>query len=100
MSQPQDLEANLVFWKRLEGQTLEVDFTKAKPETCMAVMEEADQNQPVNIQDIRGTEAEYNLEQNGFQYVWHDMPELKDVAEQSQLENFILPKTEALVRQM
>ena len=54
MSQPQGLEAELVFWKRLEDQTLEVDFTKTKPETCMAVTEEADHKQSVYIEDIRG----------------------------------------------
>lgn len=94
------MEAELSFWKRLEGQRLEVDFTKAKPEVCMASMMEADEKQTVQVQDLRGKETQYNLKLNGFQYVWHDMPELEGAAEQSHVEKVIIPKTEAVVRQM
>lgn len=100
MSQPNDVETELVFWRQLEGQRLEVDFTKMAPEKCMAAQLEPDTSRTVQIKDIRGKEAQYNLKRNGFQYVWHDMPELEGVAEESHVENVIIPKTEALVRQM
>lgn len=103
MSQKQnikDVEAELVFWKRPESQTLEVDFTKETPETCMATMIKQDDNQTVHVRDLRGKETQYDLKRNGFQYVWHDMPELEGAAEKSHVENVIVPKTEALVQQM
>lgn len=100
MSQPKDVKAELVFWERLENQSMEVDFTKMAPEKCMAAMIEPDNVRTAHIKDIRGKEAQYNLRLNGFQYVWHDMPELEGVAEKSHVENVIVPKTEALVRQM
>lgn len=100
MSQPKDVKAELVFWERLENQSMEVDFTKMAPEKCMAAMIEPDNVRTAHIKDIRGKEAQYNLRLNGFQYVWHDMPELEGVAEKSHVGNVIVPKTEALVRQM
>ncbi|KAJ5167292.1 uncharacterized protein N7482_006073 [Penicillium canariense] len=95
-----DVNTELAFWKRVPDQMVEVDFTKARPEECMAVIKGLDEKHPVQIQDIRGREANFTLEQNGFQYVWHDMPEIDNAADPDCIKSTIIPQTEELVRQL
>ncbi|KAJ5089314.1 hypothetical protein N7532_007998 [Penicillium argentinense] len=100
MTQIKDVEAELVFCKRLKCQNLEVDFTKAKPEVCLESLKKLNESRTVLVKDLRGQEKLFSLEQNGFQYVWNDMPELEGAAEPSHVETVIIPRTEALVRQL
>lgn len=100
LSSTQNMDTELVFWRRLQGQSLVTDFTKAKPEECMAAMKEPDEKHPVRVQDIRGQEARFNLEQNGFQYVWHKMSGLENAADEKVVKSVIIPQTEGLVQRM
>jgi hypothetical protein len=52
------------------------------------------------IHDIRGDESTFTLDQNGFQYVHHDVPELDDWSDEEKIKEILIPKTEELVRQM
>jgi hypothetical protein len=99
-SQVKHVDAELVFWRRLKDQRLVTDFTRAKPEECMAAMKEPDEKHLVQVQDIRGQEACFTLEQNGFQYVWHEISGLEDAADEKAVTSVITPKTEELVRRM
>lgn len=72
-SQATNVDAELVSWRRLQCQKLVTDFTKAKPEDCMAAMKEPNEMHPVQVHDIRGQEARFTLDQNGCQHVRHEM---------------------------
>lgn len=66
----------------------------------MAAMKEPDERHPVCIQDIRGHEARFTLEQNGFQYVRHQTAGLENAADEKIVKSVIIPQTEELVQQM
>lgn len=99
-SQAKNVDTELVFWRRLEDLRLVVDFTKGKPEESMAAMKEPDERHPVRVQDIRGQESRFTLEQSGFQYVWNEMSGLEGAADQEHVESVIIPQTEELVQRM
>lgn len=44
-------------------------------------MKEPDEKHPVRVQYIRGQETSFTLEQNGFQYVWHEMSGLENAGD-------------------
>ncbi|KAJ5682750.1 hypothetical protein N7462_005915 [Penicillium macrosclerotiorum] len=95
-----NVQTELVFWNRMPDQQLVVDFTKASPKDCMMAITAPDQKHQVQVQDVRGQEAEFCLDQNGFQFVWHDLPEIEGAADPARVESVIIPKTEELVRKV
>jgi hypothetical protein len=99
-SDVRNVDTELVFWRRPEGLSMVVDFTKNKPDECMAAMKVPDEKHLVQVQDIRGREAQFTLDQNGFQYVSHDVPGLEKAADPTHVESVIIPETEKLVQQM
>jgi hypothetical protein len=77
-----------------------VDFTKNRPEECMAAMKVPDEKHLVQVQDIRGRETQFTLNQNGFQYVSHDVPGLDKARRPDTCRTVLIPETEKLVQQM
>lgn len=98
-SSVRNVDTELVFWRRPGDLSVVVDFTKNKPEEGMAAMKAMDEKHPVQVQDIRGQEARFTLDQNGFQYVRHGIPELDNAADSTHVESVIIPETEKLVQQ-
>lgn len=100
LSTGRNVDTELVFWRRTEDMSVVSDFTKTKPEECMAAMKARDEKHPVQVQDIRGQEGRFTLGQNGFQYVHHDILGLDRVSDSTHVESVIIPETEKLVQQM
>lgn len=97
---PRDIDTYLVYWKQPEEKAVVSDFTQRRPEECIAAMKSHDEVRAVRVEDVRGREAQFALEQNGFQYVQHDMPELQGAMDGKNVESVIIPKTEKLVQQL
>lgn len=95
-----DIQTELVYWKRLEDRLVVTDFTQPGGEQRFAEQENYNERHPVQIHDIRGEEAKYTLDKNGFQYVRHDVPELDDWSDEEKIKAILIPKTEELVRQV
>lgn len=95
-----DVVTELVFWARPEGQPFVSDFTKVKPEVCMAAMKKEEEKHMVTVHDIRGQESHFTLDRNGFQYVQHDIPGMDRAEDPTHVETVIIPQTEELVRNM
>lgn len=95
-----DVQTELVYWKRLEDRSVVTDFTQPGGEQRFEEQQAYNEKHPVQIHDIRGEEANYTLEKNGFQYVRHDVPELDDWSDEEKVKAILIPKTEELVRQV
>lgn len=94
------VNTKLVFWRRPDEQPVIADFTKDRPEECVAALKKLDNGHRVHVQDIRGCESQFTLDQHGFQYVKHDMPELDKIVDEEHVKNVIIPQTEQLVQQV
>jgi hypothetical protein len=94
-----NVDTELVFWRRPEDMTVVSDFTKNGPKECMAEMQGMNQSHSVRVQDIRGQKSRFTLGQNGFQYVYHDIPGLDKASDSTYVESVIIPETEKLVQQ-
>lgn len=100
MTNVKHVDAELSFWRRSDDQPVIADFTKGRPEECMASMDRMNETHCVHVQDIRGREAQFTLDRHGFQYVLHDMPELDGIVDEAHVKTVIVPKTEQLVREV
>ncbi|KAJ5091317.1 hypothetical protein NUU61_006187 [Penicillium alfredii] len=94
------VDTELIFWRRPENQCMVIDFTSSKPEECMAAAAKMDEKRPVRIHDIRGQESQFSLEENGFEYVQHDIPAMDKISESGYADKVIIPKTEELVQRI
>lgn len=54
---------------------------------------------PVDIQDVRGHESEFNLDKQGFQLIEHESVE-KDFKDDDQIKTLVYPETETLLKSM
>ncbi|KAJ5786638.1 uncharacterized protein N7503_011850 [Penicillium pulvis] len=93
-----DVVSELVFWARPENQPFVSDFTKEKPEVCMAAMKQEEEKHMVTVHDVRGQESQFTLDGNGFQYAQHDIPGMDRAEDPTHVETVIIPQTEELVR--
>jgi hypothetical protein len=96
-----DVETELSFWRFPEvGNDVQADFTKGNPEQVLRELQTHEETHRVVVHDIRGQESKYTLEQNGFTYLTHEIPELNQVSDEQCLKDIIIPQTEELVRKM
>ncbi|KAJ5673403.1 hypothetical protein N7507_002530 [Penicillium longicatenatum] len=93
-----DVVSELVFWARPDTQPFVSDFTKERPEECMAAMKKPEEKHMVTVHDMRGQESQLTLDEHGFQYVQHDIPGLDRAEDSTHVETVIIPQTEELVR--
>lgn len=94
------VETEMVFWPPVDSQPVVADFTSAKPEVVMAGMTQRDTKHAVSVHDIRGSESNFTLEENGFQYVQHEIPGLDQAEDPAHVKEVIIPQTEELVRKV
>ncbi|KAJ5819264.1 hypothetical protein N7474_004855 [Penicillium riverlandense] len=97
---PRNVDTDLIFWKRPADLCLVSDFTKVSPEEGMAAMKRLEEEHRIQVHDVRGHESDFSLQQNGFQYVWHEIPELGGAADEEQVQQFIIPQTEQMVKKL
>lgn len=97
---PRNVDTELIFWRRPADLCLVSDFTKVGREEGMAAMKNLEEEHRIQVHDVRGHESDFSLQQNGFQYAWHEIPELGGAADESQVEQFIIPQTEELVKKL
>lgn len=58
------------------------------------------ESRSVQISDIRGTEADYKLDTNGFEIVKHEWPETKVDATDKEVKDSVYPETIEVVKQL
>jgi hypothetical protein len=96
---PKHVDTDLCFWRRPDAdRSVQIDFTKGKPEDNLKQMHALDERHRVQVQDVRGVESSYTLDRNGFVYLSHEIPELDRVSDEEYVRDSIIPKTEELVR--
>ncbi|KAJ5970358.1 uncharacterized protein N7479_000276 [Penicillium vulpinum] len=95
------VDADLYFRRRPDvDSSVEVDFTKGKPDDNAKKMHVRNETHQVQVRDIRGRESSYTLDKNGFVYVLHEMPELDRVLDEEHVKETTIPQTESLVRKI
>ncbi|KAJ5624976.1 hypothetical protein N7510_001285 [Penicillium lagena] len=99
-SPPRNVDTDLIFWRRPADLRLVSDFTKVGREEGVAAMKNLEEEHRIHVHDLHGHESDFSLHQNGFQYVWHEIPELGSAADEEQVQNFIIPRTEDLVKKL
>jgi hypothetical protein len=77
-----------------------IDFTRPEGAKEYDDYEKADVTHDVVIHDVRGEEQNYTLDRNGFQYVKHEVEQLKGCATEEQIKEVLLLATEELVKQV
>jgi hypothetical protein len=95
-----NIMTELNYWKQLEHASVSVDFTAPDGQERFSQLSKLNQAHNVLIQDIRGEESEYTLEQQGFQYVQHKITGLKDWSNKDEVTAVLIPATEQLVKEM
>jgi hypothetical protein len=97
---PRNVDTDLIFWRRPADLRLVSDFTKVGREEGVAAMKNLEEEHRIQVHDLRGHESDFSLHQNGFQYVWHEISELGGAADEEQVQQFIIPQTEELVKKL
>jgi hypothetical protein len=90
----------LNYWKRLDNPLVSIDFSTPGAQDRYNELSKLDEAHKVLIHDVRGKESKYTLERNGFQYVQHDVREVKDWSNHEQVQEVLVPASEALVKQV
>jgi hypothetical protein len=97
----QDVVTDINFWKRLAEPSKIKDFRLSEAEKEAEKEKEKNEHddpRQVTIHDIRGEEQNYTLLKNGFQFVQHEVPELKEGADSEEVKRILVPATEQLVK--
>ncbi|KUJ14783.1 uncharacterized protein LY89DRAFT_783868 [Mollisia scopiformis] len=94
----QDVATHINFWKKLDTPPKVIDLTQPNAEQDAANAKEHDDPHPVTVHDVRGEEQNYTLAKNGFQYVSHEVPDLKDLSGEEEVKRVLVPLTEELVK--
>ncbi|OJJ48414.1 hypothetical protein ASPZODRAFT_62055 [Penicilliopsis zonata CBS 506.65] len=95
-----DVQTELVYWEKLPGRTKVIDFRTPEGEAEYKNIDQYNETHTALIRDIRGDEASYTLEKNGFQYFKHEVTELDDWSNEKKVVDILIPKTEELVREV
>jgi hypothetical protein len=102
--QPSDVEAQLVYWKQPdpeEGKLVVLDFTSPQGlEETWAKNKRYDSTHDVTVHDVRGSKEDFNLDEQGWTYVKHAVPTVKDWTDEAHLKEILIPESEKLVLQM
>lgn len=96
-NEKRSIETDLNYWKPVENQRVEADFTSPEAAKVHEELAKLIETHKVLIHDIRGEESNYTLDTNGFQYVQHDVPELDDWSDEQKVTKVLIPATEKLV---
>lgn len=94
------VRSDLVYWKRLNEPFEPLDFTIPGTEKRYDELSKLDESHEILIHDVRGEEATFTLDRNGFQYVQHKVKELDSCENEDQIKETLLPATEELVKQV
>jgi hypothetical protein len=93
--------ADLTYWSHIAGNSVVVDFTTPGAEQRFAELDKFNVTCTVPIHDIRNLEGKYTLQRNGFQYVYHEMPELDgSTMSEKEIEDYLIPATQKLVEEL
>ncbi|KAL2871611.1 uncharacterized protein BJX67DRAFT_389144 [Aspergillus lucknowensis] len=95
-----DIETMLNYWRKPEDGQASIDFREAGAEQLFDELDNLEESQRVTIHDIRGREAEYTIEKNGFQYIHHPIPEYNETWNEKRVVHALLPKTKELVEEL
>ncbi|KAJ9197001.1 hypothetical protein DTO166G4_2598 [Paecilomyces variotii] len=95
-----DVTTELVYWKPAPGKVISTDFTTPGGEERFNALESLRTTHPVTIHDIRGQENDFTLDRNGFQYIHHEVPGLKDCSNEDLVAALLIPETETLVQKL
>lgn len=79
---------------------VEIDFTRPDSEAQNAAAEKKQEQFPTKIQDARGIEDTFNLENNGFVYAKHKVGELANCTTEDEITALLVPATEKLVQDL
>ncbi|KAJ9297871.1 hypothetical protein DTO271G3_4092 [Paecilomyces variotii] len=95
-----DVTTELVYWKPIPGKVISTDFTTPGGEERFNALESLRATHRVTIHDIRGQENDFTLDRNGFQYIRHEVPGLKDRSNEDAVAALLIPETETLVQKL
>jgi len=96
----QDVVTHINFWKRLDTPPKVIDLSLPDSEKEAENQNEHDDLHCVTIYDVRGEEQNYTLAKNGFQYVPHEVSELKNWSDTEEVKRVLIPATEELVKKI
>jgi hypothetical protein len=84
----------------VSGNSVSIDFTTPGGEASFRALTDLRISYPITIHDVRGKEADFTLDRNGFQYVHHEVPGLKDCSSEEEIAALLVPETEKLVQKL
>lgn len=93
-----DVLAELIYWKQVENASVTLDFTSPGAQERYNDLSKLDQKYSVTVHDVRGEESHYTLQHHGFQYVRHEVEEIRDWSNEDQVTEVLLSATEQLVK--
>lgn len=94
-----DVDVNLTYWKGANKEEV-IDFSKPGAEKEYQALESRDEPYKTTVQDVRGRENEFTLDNNGFTYAKHEIEGLDACTSEEEYQKLIVPATEELVKEL
>ncbi|KAJ4411334.1 hypothetical protein N0V82_009023 [Gnomoniopsis sp. IMI 355080] len=93
------VEASLTYFNGKDP-NYTIDFTYPGGEERHSAFEKNIESFPVKIQDARGIESQFSLQENGFVYAKQKIDGLEDCKTEEEIQALVVPATEQLVKEV